>query len=117
MRLELPFPPTVNSMFPSAKNGRCFLSAKGKAYRQEVYARVLEQHGIFKPFTGPLRVTVEHTPPDKRQRDHDNYSKALWDSLGHANVYMDDSQIKQAFYFMMEPGKDSGTIVILEELD
>jgi crossover junction endodeoxyribonuclease RusA len=116
MIFTLPFPPTVNTLYPSGKTGRRFLSVKGKAYKAEVYARVLEQHGLFKPLTGPLSVTVEHFPPDKRKRDHDNYCKALWDSLGEAGVFMDDSQIKEAHYYMREPGSEPKTIVILEEL-
>lgn len=103
-------------MFPSAKSGRRYLSAKGKAYRQEVYALTLEQHGIFKPFTGPVKASVELLPPDKRKRDIDNYNKALFDSLAHANVFMDDSQIKELHIFMREPGETKGCTVILEEL-
>lgn len=116
MTFELPFPPTVNKMFPSGKNGRRFLSAKGEAYRNEVYGRTLEQHGVFKPLTGPIRATVELFPGDKRKRDIDNYSKALFDSLKHANVYMDDSQIKETHHYMREPGKEGRCIVIIEEL-
>lgn len=115
MRIELPYPPTVNTMFPTGKNGRRYLSAKGKAYRQEVYRLVLEQHGIFKPYTGRISATVELTPPDKRKRDIDNYNKALFDALGYANVYMDDEQIKRLYIEMREPGEGS-CVVILEEI-
>jgi crossover junction endodeoxyribonuclease RusA len=114
--LELPFPVSVNGMFPSAKTGRRFLSAKGKAYRQEVYALALEQHGIFKPFTGPISVTVELYPPDKRIRDIDNYNKSLFDSLVHANVMMDDSQIKEHHCYMRETEKGGSALVSIEEL-
>lgn len=116
MRLELPFPPSINSMFPSGKQGRRYLSKRGKAYRQEVYALTLEQHGIFKPLTGPVKASVELLPPDKRKRDIDNYNKALFDSLAHANVFMDDDQIKELHIFMREPGETKGCTVILEEL-
>ena len=40
-----------------------------------------------------LRVQVECFPPDKRRRDLDNLGKSLMDSLQHAKVYADDSQI------------------------
>ena len=112
----MPFPPSVNKMFPTGKNGRRFLSERGKAYRQEVYALTLEQHGIFKPFTGPLKATVELVPPDRRKRDIDNFNKALFDSLKHANVYMDDSQIKQLHLFMREKGDEPSCTIILEEI-
>ena len=40
-----------------------------------------------------LRVEIEAFPPDKRRRDLDNIFKVLLDSLQHAEVYVDDSQI------------------------
>jgi len=38
-------------------------------------------------------MTVTLHPPDRRRRDLDNAMKALLDSLEHAGVYDDDSQI------------------------
>jgi crossover junction endodeoxyribonuclease RusA len=105
----------VNTYYRNV-DGKTLLSKKGREYKQEVYAETLAQHGIFKPFTGPIRITVELTPPDRRKRDLDNFSgKALWDALAHANVFMDDSQIKEAHSYMREPGEGK-CIVILEEL-
>jgi len=40
-----------------------------------------------------IRMCVEVYPPDKRRRDLDNLMKATADSLQHAQVYPDDSQI------------------------
>jgi len=60
----------------------------------------------LKPRPAPITVNVEVSvllfPPDKRQRDLDNYLKALFDSLTHAGVWGDDSQIKR---FNVEWGK------------
>ena len=114
IRLELPFPPTVNKMWPPKKGGGRHLSAAGRQYRENVYALTLEQLGIFKPLQGRIRATVELVPPDRRKRDIDNYNKALFDSLAHANCFMDDEQIKELHVYMREPGKDD-CIVILEE--
>jgi len=117
MRLELPFPPSVNNLYATNSNTlRRHKSKRGIAYQREVRARVLEQHGLVRSLSGPLRVTVEHIPPDARRRDHDNYSKALWDSLGAAGVFDDDSQIVEAHYYWLQPSKASGTTVIIEEL-
>jgi crossover junction endodeoxyribonuclease RusA len=33
-------------------------------------------------------------PPDRRRRDIDNYTKAIFDGLTHARVWGDDSQVK-----------------------
>lgn len=43
--------------------------------------------------TGRLQVWVEAWMPDRRKRDLDNIKKALLDSMTHAGVYEDDSQI------------------------
>jgi crossover junction endodeoxyribonuclease RusA len=114
--LELPAPPSANTMFPTGKHGKRFLSPKGKKYREDVYAAVLEQLGVFKPMTSDLVVSVWWNPPDRRRRDIDNICKGLFDALQHANVYMDDSQIVDLHIRklpVLKGGKIS--IVILEE--
>jgi crossover junction endodeoxyribonuclease RusA len=40
-----------------------------------------------------LKVEIEAWRPDKRKRDLDNLLKAVLDSLAHAGVFEDDSQI------------------------
>ena len=117
MRLELPFPPTANTMFPSNKTGRRFLSARGKAYRDEVYRRVLEAHGIFKPFTEPVSVLVELYPPDNRKRDIDNSFKALFDSLTYSSVWMDDDQVKELHARMLPKVKGGKCIIVITGMD
>ena len=41
--------------------------------------------------------------PDWRRRDFANAQKGIWDTLQHAGVYGDDSQIKRAVIEMHEP--------------
>lgn len=86
---RLPYPPTANTMFPTGKNGRRFLSGKGKDFRAEVIALV----GPRKPLEGRLEVQIDLYPPDNRRRDIDNITKSALDSLTAANVWNDDSQI------------------------
>jgi len=56
------------------------------------------QSGV-KPFSGPVAVTIDAHPPDRRIRDLDNLNKCLLDSLvtrhGLAGFYNDDSQVKR----------------------
>lgn len=117
MEFDLPFPPSTNTYWRNVR-GKVLISAKGRAYKNEVYARVLEQHGIFKPLTGPLKATVELHLPDKRKRDIDNYFKALFDALAHASVFLDDSQIMELYAIKVPKtgGEKGKTCVIFEQL-
>lgn len=87
----LPWPPSVNGYFASVK-GRLILSAKGRAYREAIKWMAKEQKW---PNFNHSRVKVEFEAwvPDKRRRDLDNILKSLCDSLTHAGVWHDDSQI------------------------
>jgi crossover junction endodeoxyribonuclease RusA len=91
MQIELPWSPTVNTYWRTAR-GRTYISAKGKAYREEVIARV-QALDLPKPLEGRLTVHIWAYPPDKRRRDLDNLLKALLDALEHAGMYLDDNQI------------------------
>lgn len=91
--LQLPYPPSTNHMWRTPRSGplagRTLLSEEGRAYRHAVRACV----GPRKTLHGRLRVSIEVQMPDKRRRDLDNLPKAILDSLTHAGVWLDDSQI------------------------
>jgi crossover junction endodeoxyribonuclease RusA len=97
IRLTLPFPPSLNTMFPSGKNGRRFLSQKGKDFAIAVKAKVWADRTNLqysKPTLPPrLGLRLMLCPPDKRTRDLDNHIKAVADSLTKAGVWADDEQI------------------------
>lgn len=61
-----------------------------------------------------VEVTVLLYPPDKRNRDLDNYQKALFDSLTHAGVWVDDMQIKRFTVEWGEQVKQGKTEVIIQ---
>lgn len=91
IEITLSWPPSVNHYW--RRNGnRYFVSAKGTAYRNEVYLKCLHNAAAFKP-TDRLCMSIDAYPPDKRRRDLDNIMKSLLDSLQHAGVYEDDNQI------------------------
>lgn len=48
-----------------------------------------------KPIEFDVEVIVVISPPDRRTRDLDNYLKALFDSMTHAGIWKDDSQVKR----------------------
>lgn len=95
MKLTLPFPPSVNTYWRNTRQG-VLISASGRCFRSNALAAVMEQlKRRPQPITVNVEVSVLLFPPDKRQRDLDNYLKALFDSLTHAGVWGDDSQIKR----------------------
>lgn len=95
MTIELPYPPSVNTLWRSA-GGRNILSEAGRAYRRQGLTSLLfvsKADRACWPFTGPLAVEIYVHPPDRRRRDLDNIPKAVLDLLTHGGVYQDDSQI------------------------
>ena len=86
----LPFPPSVNHYWRHVGH-RTLISRTGRAYRQQLVHDV--QRSGLRALTGPIRIEVIATRPDRRRRDVDNLLKSLLDALDHADVYEDDSQI------------------------
>jgi crossover junction endodeoxyribonuclease RusA len=66
------------------------ISKKGREYRMAV-AELVAANPV--KVEGSLKVTIEAFRPDRRKRDLDNLFKATLDSLTHAGVWEDDSQI------------------------
>ncbi len=96
--VTLPWPPTVNTYWRHKVVGRLatvYVSGVGKIYRKAVNNLVMEAAMVqrYLKQAGPLRVVIEAFPPDRRKRDLDNILKSLLDSLTHAGVWEDDSQI------------------------
>ena len=116
LKTDLPFPPTLNTMYPSKQGGGRTLSKRGRAFKTEVYARLLEQHGRVRLLTGPLKATLEVIPPDHRKRDLDNLIKPVLDGLVAAGVMLDDSQVKVIYAEMLAPSETGACTVIIEEL-
>jgi crossover junction endodeoxyribonuclease RusA len=110
IELTLPYPPSVNSYWRTtaskpkqfgagmklsgAKRSpiSVYISDKGQKFRTDVMQAVLIARAA-KQLTGRLQLDVVLHPGDARVRDIDNSLKALLDSLSHAGVYIDDSQI------------------------
>ena len=88
MVITLPYPPSINRYYRRVGQ-RTLISKQGRDYRTTI-CRVAR---VPAPFEGRLDVSVLVSPPDQRRRDLDNTLKALLDSLQHAGVYLDDSQI------------------------
>lgn len=101
--LTLPWPPTVNGYrIPVQMGKRCQLVStnEGKKYVKRVGEALITQK--YQSFVTNVEVMIELYPPDKRQRDIDNYNKALLDALVKNHVLSDDSLIKKLTIEMKE---------------
>ena len=112
LRLTLPHPPTANKRLILAKGKRRMILAQ--SFR-DYYAKVavivnLKKPKKFKPFDGPVVLTVYWHPPDKRKRDQDNVLKAIKDSLTKARIWKDDSQVKEMHMYTCEPDRLKGKV-------
>lgn len=112
--LFLPYPPSVNNYWGFSQSRR-FLTAKAKAFKSEVYYKVI-QSKITKFGKSYIRIAVELYPPDKRKRDIDNPLKPLFDSLVASGLFDDDSQIKELIVVCKEVIKGGGCRVCIEKI-
>jgi len=100
LRFVLPFPPSVNRYYRHV-GYRTLLSREGRQYRAAVCTRLAGR--VQQPLSVPLQAELHLYPPDRRRRDWDNFQKGVWDSLQHAGIYLDDSQVRRAVIEMHEP--------------
>jgi len=96
---ELPWPPSVNRYYRHV-GYRVLISREGRKYRMMVVSRL---GGLYPKLVGQVGLTLDCYPPDRRRRDLDNLLKSLQDSLVHAGVLGDDSQIKVLHLEMHDP--------------
>ena len=105
MIITLPYPPTGNHSVKHTRSGKHYITAELKAYRQHVNLLVASK-GAAMRLSGPLVVTVEICPPDRRRRDMDNTFKTLADALTRAELWLDDFQIVDLRLIRCAPVKD-----------
>lgn len=109
--LKLPWPPTANTYYRHV-GAKVLLSRSGRDYREAVQALLA---GGFEPLAGRVRVTLSCHAPDNRRRDLDNLTKGLLDSLTHAKIWNDDSQIDDLRIIRMPAIKGGTVLVEVEE--
>lgn len=88
LTFRLPWPPSINNYWRANGHAR-FISALGRAFREEVIATIRPRE----PLLGRLSVHIEATPPTRRKYDLDNLLKPTLDAMEHAGVYLNDNQI------------------------
>lgn len=87
----LPFPPSVNNLFPTRIIRGRVMRVPSKDYtkwKKEADLRLMAAR--LRTMQVPVHVLLELTPRDKRARDADNYGKAILDALVRGRVLRDD---------------------------
>ncbi|HDR0997883.1 RusA family crossover junction endodeoxyribonuclease [Pasteurella multocida] len=84
--LALPYPPSVNHYWKHTRDGRHYITDKGRVYQSAVFMACMG----YLPFKKPVSIKVQVWLPDKRRRDLDNLWKVLLDSLANAKIIEDD---------------------------
>lgn len=114
--IHLPYPPSMNHYWRSVQ-GRMLISKKGRSFRVNVVAAVIEQHGFQAlSIPGRLLVSITVSCPDRRRRDLDNLLKPTLDALQHAGVYEDDSQIDYLSISRCVPQPRGAAIVTIQQV-
>lgn len=109
IQFALPWPPSVNHYYRHV-GPRVLISRAGRKYRERICA-LLADLGV-PTLVGSLDVTIDAFPPDRRRRDLDNLQKCLFDSLQHAGLYQDDSQIDKFAVTRREVMRPAGKVLV-----
>lgn len=110
--LYLPFPPTINNYYKKASHGGRYISEKGRKFRDEVVAAISDQIGDSIPIDYRVMVEIILFAPDKRDRDMDNYNKALLDAITESGFWMDDKLADQVFNYRGEVRSRRGSCYV-----
>lgn len=101
--IRLPWPPSVNSLYKRSRNGRVYMSEKGKAFKEEVAVMLYNQgfrHGDPPLDKGPIGVDVRLCRP-RNNADTDNVLKVLLDAC-EGWLYTDDKQIVELHVYTFD---------------
>ena len=86
--IQLPYPPSVNSIWKPTGKGGIYKDAKAKAWATEV-GWLVRASGV--KVRGPFIFSLTAHRPDKRARDIDNLAKVVLDALQAGGAIENDS--------------------------
>jgi len=114
MRIDLPWPPSVNHYYRRV-GPRTLISRQGREYRRAICATLGGGGGKKPPYSGRVALAMDAFPPDRRRRDLDNLLKCTQDSLAHAGVYEDDSQIDLLVVARCRPVRGGKVVIRIDK--
>lgn len=112
---ELPFPPSINGYWRTFRN-RQIISKRGREYRAKAIEVMQSLNLNGENVTERLSVRLKLHPPTLRKYDCDNFTKAVFDALTHAEFWEDDEQVDRLVIEKAEKVKGGKVIVKVEVL-
>lgn len=113
LSVTLPYPPSVNRVWRTTKQGKMYLAKQVREYRKQVWAITFNKAKFEK---SKVRLEIKMFPPDKRRRDADNIAKAILDSLTHAGVIEDDFHVHQLYIEKCEKFEGGKVELMIREI-
>lgn len=108
IRIELPYPPTVNNLFKNAGKSR----VKTLAYTSWIKLASTFIKAGHRQNVGPYSIAIALKRPDNRRRDIANCEKAISDLLVAHGVVRDDS-LCERLTMTWDSGINAGCVVII----
>lgn len=115
--LKLPFPPSINDYYGITCNGNIphkYIKTKGKKHRSDTLLYAIKNKLQLRANV-PLNVEILVNVPDKRTHDIDNILKCLFDSMTQAEIWEDDSLIRELHVFYGTQEKEGSILVKIQE--
>jgi crossover junction endodeoxyribonuclease RusA len=114
--LDIAYPPSANRLWRQAR-GKTILSAEYDAWMKAAHWQVLAQRPG--KISGPYKLTLQLTRPDRRARDLGNLEKAVSDLLESVGVIPNDHLAREIHLYWTgdEPIKGGACRVTIEDLD
>ena len=110
---ELPFPPSINGYWRTFRNRR-IISKRGREYRAQAIEVMQSLNLKGESVSERLSVRLTLHPPTLRKYDCDNFTKAVFDALTHADFWEDDEQVDRLVIEKAEKVKGGKVIVKVE---
>lgn len=109
LHLELGYPPSVNTYYRFGR-GRAHINRAGRIYREDAFARLARYR---RPeIAGPVLVTLDFHPPDRRIRDLDNAVKPVLDALSNCGIICNDVQVRRMVSAMHDRDRENPRVEI-----
>lgn len=107
--IRLPgLPPTVNHSYRTRPHGPgLYMTADCKGWIRDVVPLILLGYRKQAPLSGKVAILTVFSVKDRKRWDLDNRKKALWDSLTHAGVWLDDSQVDMSMTMRVLDGEQA----------